>query len=117
MEDQVQDNGEEQTLEEQYQELDETVKSEMVRFNKKTIDFAKRNAKGESIPIEETKLHVEHQKLISQLERSRNQIFKMLSPKDKKSMSDYNGEDKPDIDRIISMPNSVSAIIKKLKTG
>lgn len=112
MEDESVNNEQEQSLEEQYKELDDTIKSELVRFNKKTIDFAKRNAKGESIPVEETKLHVEHQKLISQLERSRKQIFQMLYPKGKK-VEDF-GDAKPDMSKVHQRPSAIGAIIRKV---
>jgi len=117
MEDESVNNEQEQSLEEQYKELDDTIKSELVRFNKKTIDFAKRNAKGESIPVEETKLHVEHQKLISQLERSRKQIFQMLYPKGKKVDDKLEQSDKGSLGIVKEMPHTIKPIVGKISSS
>ena len=85
-------------------------------FDKKTKEFLKRHRKGEKIPMEEQDLHTQHRKLINQLQKSYDSLYKTIYPKGNKQSPTIEGG-RVDIEKIKSMDSSVGAILRKIGNG
>lgn len=104
--------SQEVTIKEELELLETEIRAEEILFNKATSKFLKRHKKGEIIPKEDQELHVQHRKLIVQLEKYRASLYKLVYPKGIKSVQKAEG--KPDMEKIKSMPNTISAIVRKI---
>ena len=83
-------------------------------FDKKTKEFLKRHRKGEKIPMEEQDLHTQHRKLINQLQKSYDSLYKSIYPKGNKKSYSPDTAGAPDMDKIKSMDSTVGAIVRKI---
>lgn len=103
------------TPQEELEQLSEEIQTELLLFNKKTRDFLKRNKAGETIAKEEETQHVEHRKMITQLEKAYASMHKMVYPKGTKQPEALTGA--PNMAKVHQMKPTIGGIITKIANG
>lgn len=103
------------TPQEELEQLSEEIQAELLLFNKKTRDFLKRNRAGEVITKEEETQHVDHRKMITQLEKAYASMYKIVYPKGTKQPEALTGA--PNMARIHEMKPVIGSIITKIGNG
>lgn len=100
------------------QELEEMlqdIQDEERLFDKKTKEFLKRHRKGEKIPMEEQDLHTQHRKLINQLQKSYDSLYKSVYPKGTKNKTS-NAAIIP-MQAVKNIPSSIGNIVTTIPTN
>lgn len=97
---------------EELEALASEIEAEDILSLKKTKEFLKRNKAGEAIPMAEQKLHQEHARMISQLRKSYNALYKIVYPKG--SAKESVAEGAPNMAKVLQMKPSIGSIITKV---